>query len=78
MLSDRGDLDDPVAEDAAEVVLGGPLLVGVLGDGVGGLAVAGADLDGAQVVEVARHGGLGGGDALGGQQVDELLLAGDG
>ena len=53
------------------------LLVGQLGDGVGRLALGGADLDGAQVDQVARHGGLGGGHALGRQQVDQLLLAGD-
>ena len=67
MLSVAVDLDDPVAEDPAQVVVGGPLLVGQLGDGVGRLAVAGADLDGPEVDEVARHGGLGRGHALGGR-----------
>ncbi len=73
-----GDLDDPVAEHPAEVVLGGALVRGQLGDGVDGLAAGDPDLDGAEVLEVARHGGLGGGDAVGGQQLDEVGLAGDG
>ena len=54
------DLDDPVAEHPAQVVLGRALLLREIGDGVDALATAGPHLDGAQVFEVARHGGLGG------------------
>ena len=46
-----------------------------LGDRVRRLAAAHAHLDGAEVVEVARDGGLGGDDALGREQVDQLGLA---
>ena len=57
---------------------GSALLARQLGDGVDGLAAGHPHLDGAEVLEVARHGGLGGRHALGRQQVDELALAGDG
>jgi hypothetical protein len=69
------DLDHPVAEDPAEVVFGRPLLGGELRDGVDGRAPGDAHLDGAEIVEIARHGGLGGGDAVGGQQLHEVGLA---
>ena len=52
--------------------------VGQLGDGVDGLAAGDPHLDGPEVLEVARHGGLGGRDAVGGEQLDEVGLAGDG
>src|SRR5690606_30994974 len=58
-------------------VLGGALLGGQLGDGVHGVAAGHPDLDGAEVLEVARDGGLGGLDALGGQELHEVGLAGD-
>ena len=70
------DLDHPVAEHPAEVVLGRPLVVGQLGDGVDGLAAADPHLDGAEVLEVARDRRLRGGDALAGEQLDQLGLAG--
>ena len=73
----RRHLDHPVAEDPAQVVVGRPLVLGQLGDGVDRLPVRAAHLDGPEVVEVARHGRLGGRDAFAGEQVDELLLAAD-
>ena len=71
------DLGHPLAQHPAEVVVGGEAVGLVLGDGVGELAAGQAHLDGAEVVEVAADGGLGGGDAGVGQQLDELGLAGD-
>ena len=48
-----------------------------LGDGVGQLPAGQAHLHGAEVLEVAADGGLGGGDPGAGEEVDELGLAGD-
>ena len=70
-----GDLDDPLAQHPPQVVLGRPLLLRELGDGVDELAAAGPHLDGAEVLEVARDGRLGGDDAVGGEELDELRLA---
>ena len=70
-----GHLDHPVPEHPLEVVLGrDPLLE--LGHGVDRLAAGHADLDRAELLEVARHRGLGGDDPVGGQQLDQLGLAG--
>src|SRR5712692_9057296 len=73
-----GDLDDEVAHDAAEMVVGGGGFFGVFGEGVGHGAAGDADLDGAELFEVAADGGLGGDDAVGGEELDDLGLAGDG
>ena len=61
------DLDHPLAEHPAKVVLRRDLVDGELGQGVGRLAAGQPDLDGAQLLEVARDRGLGGLDALGGR-----------
>src|SRR5581483_635728 len=68
----------PLPQHPAQVVLGDDPLVGQLGDGVHRLAPGDAHLHRAQLFEVARHRGLGGDDALLGQEVDQLRLAGDG
>ena len=68
-------LHHPFAEHPPQVVLGCDLVGGQLGEGVGGLATGQADLDRAQLLQVAGDGGLGGLDALGGQQVDQMGLA---
>ena len=73
-----GDLDDEVAHDAAEVVVGGGGFFGVLGEGVGHGAPGDADFEGSELLEVAADGGLGGDDAVGGEELDDLGLAGDG
>src|SRR5713226_1997070 len=73
-----GDLDDEVAHDAAEVVVGCGGFFGVFGEGVGHGAAGDADLDRAELFEVAADGGLGGDDAVGGEELDDLGLAGDG
>ena len=69
-------LDHPLAEHPPQVVLGRDLVRGQLGERVGRLAPRQADLDRAEVIEVARHRRLGGLDALLGQQRHQLRLAG--
>ena len=76
-LPERADIGHPVAHHPPEVILRGDAIDRVLGDGVDGLAARHPHLDRTEVVEVARHRGLGGDDALGLEQLDELGLAGD-
>jgi hypothetical protein len=70
--------DGPLTEHPAEVVLGRHLLARQLGDRVDRLTAGDAHLDGPEVFEVARNGGLRGGEPFGCQQFGELRLARDG
>ncbi len=71
------DLDQPVAEDPPEVVLGADLLTGQLGDGVHGVAAGDPDLDRPELLEVTADRGLRHGDAVGREQLGQLRLVGD-
>ena len=68
-------LDHPLAQHPAQVVLGRHLMGGQLGQGVGRLPAGEPDLERPELLEVAGHGGLGGVDALGGQELDQVGLA---
>ena len=63
--------------DPTEMVLGHHPVVGMLGDRIGHGATGDADLDRAELLEVAAHRGLGGDDPFRGHELEELLLAGD-
>ena len=71
------DLDHPVGQHPAEMVLGRAVVLGQLRDGVDAVAGRGPDLDRPELLEVAGHGGLGGDHTVGGQQLDQLGLAAD-
>ena len=60
------------------MVFRGDLVHGELGQRIGGVATGQPDFDRAEVLEIARHRGLGGLDAVVGQQGHQLPLAGDG
>src|SRR3546814_535048 len=66
------------SSDVCSSALGGALLGGQLRDRVDGVAAGDAHLDGPEVLEVAGHSGLRGGDALGSQQLHQVGLARDG
>ena len=55
-------LDHPLPQHPAQMVLGGDLVGGQLGQGVGGVAPGQAHLDRAQLLQVPGHRGLGGVD----------------
>ena len=74
MVKARRDLRILIADDEA---LARRRLLRLLGE-LPGVEIAGECSRGAEVLEVARHGGLSGGDAFAGQEVHELGLVGDG
>ena len=76
-LADDRDLGHPLPHHPPEVVLGREARRLVLGDRVHGVAAGHAHLHRAEVLEVARDGGLRRGDALARQQVEQLRLARD-
>ena len=67
-------LGDPLPHHAAQVVERGDTLGRELGHGVHRRPARHADLDRAEILEVARHGRLGCGDPLAGEQLHELRL----
>ena len=71
-------LDHPLPQHPPEMVLGRDLVHGQLGQGVDGLTAGDPHLDGADLLEVARHRGLGGLDPFAGQELHQLRLVGHG
>ena len=70
------DVGDPLPSTRRSCSNGAMRSVSNSGHGVDGLPAGHPDLDHAELLEVARHGGLGGGDALAGEQVEQLRLVG--
>src|SRR5204862_7636181 len=69
------DVRDDLAHDATQVVVGRARLLGALGDRVRHRPAGDADLDGAEVLEVAADCRLGGADPVRRQELDQLRLA---
>ncbi len=77
MLPDTRDLGHPFAEHPAELVGRGDAVGLDRRQGVHGLPAGGADLDHAELVEVARHRRLRRAHALVGEQLEQLRLVAD-
>ena len=73
----RRDVDDPVAEDPAEVVLGSDLIARQFRYGVHELATGNPHLHRPHILEVTGHGGLGGNNPVVGEQLHQPELTSD-